>query len=267
MKDIHMTANAEIQHARVQQTPSERHETLVAANVKAKTLFSDKYEGASIRVKTVMHNRSVIRAFKRIFNISMRNWYIATTVPRSSPGNAGLASQVEQGMIKKINEASEFFKKKITLCEHIATEAEIDFGLISHGKEYVDDTRVIGPVAMQLRDLFLKADRYLDLTSALYSFGHMDSDAASNASFDVKKHLEATSTSIRNFRRLALEKVNDSGKARPGFKSVDVEGENAGQESAKAPSEAPSNVVGIDSTQPDQIAAEAPDHEPVLKTA
>lgn len=233
---------------RVIPSPAERHATLIAAGLKAKTQFADKYEGASIRLKTVMHNRPVIRSFKRIFNISMRNWYIATSVPRSSLGDAALASQVEAGMLKKISESIAFFKQKISQCQAIATETEVDFNLISHGAEYVDDTRVIGPVAMQMRELFLLSDRYLDLTQALYSFAQISGDEANNASFDVKKRLEAVSTSIRNYRRIALEKVNDSGKNRQGFKAVAVDGESVGQEknALPAPSEdAPTNVREI----------------------
>lgn len=243
---------------RVLPSPAERHATLVAAGLKAKTQFADKYEGASIRLKTVLHNRPVIRSFKRIFNISMRNWYIATSVPRASLGDAALAAQVEAGMLKKISESTAHFKQKISQCQAIATEAEVDFDLISHGAEYVDDTRVIGPVAMQMRELFLLADRYLDLTQALYSFAQISGDEANNASFEVKKRLEGVSTSIRNYRRIALEKVNDSGKNRQGFKAVAVDGDAAGEakEALPAPSETPSNVREIASATPDIAAPE-----------
>lgn len=230
---------------RVQPNAADRHATLVAANLKAKNQFADKFEGASIRLKTVLHNRPVIRSFKRIFNISMRNWYIATSVPRSSLGDAALASQVEAGMIKKVAETVAYFKQRISQAEVISRDAEIDFGLISHGAEYVDDTRVIGPVAMQMRELFLLSDRYLDVTQALYSFAQITGDEASNASFEVKKRLEAASTSIRNFRRLSLAKVNDAGKNREGFKAVTDDGDQEGPVALPAPVGIKNNVHDI----------------------
>ncbi|ABD71967.1 hypothetical protein Rfer_4280 (plasmid) [Rhodoferax ferrireducens T118] len=255
-----MTAVAEKQQQpRVQPSPGDRHATLIAANMKAKTQFADKYEGASIRLKTILHNRPVIRSFKRIFNISMRNWYIATSVPRASLGDASLASQVEAGMLKKIGETIEYFKKQIKQCEIVAADGEVDFALISHGAEFTDDTRVIGPVAMQLRQLFLMADHYLDLTQALYSFAQITGDEANNASYEVKKRLEAASTSIRNFRRLSLEKVNDSGKNREGFKAVAVDGDQAGQlKDALPASDEAGNVVGIASAGVAETPAGAP---------
>ena len=82
-KDPKMTAAAEKQTPRSQPSAADRHATLVAANLKAKIQFADRYEGASIRLKTTLHNRPVIRSFKRIFNTGMRNWYIATSVPVS----------------------------------------------------------------------------------------------------------------------------------------------------------------------------------------
>lgn len=224
-------------------TPAQRQAMLVAANVKAKNQFAEKYEGAVIKLNTVLHNRSVIRAFKRIFAISLRNWYIATTVPRSALGDSMMASQVEQAMLRKIGEAVKFFEQKISQCEAVAADASVDFSLIGHASEFVDDTRVIGPVSMQLRSLFLKADRFLDLTQALYSFGQADIDSANNASYEVKVRLDAVSTSIRNHRVMALQKVNQSGKARDGFKPVPVDGESAGEVSA--PQTAASNVLPI----------------------
>ena len=204
----------------------ERHALLVAENVKAKTQFTDKYEGATIKLKTVLHNRAVIRSFKRVYAISMRNWFIATNVARSGKGDSSLASSVEQGMLKKVSENIDFFKKKIQHCEIIAADADVDFSLISHGSVFTDDTPVVGPVAMQLRELFLCSDKYLDLTQALYSFAQITGDEANIASFEVKRRLEAVSTSIRNFRKVTLNKVNENGNARTGFKASSEENTN-----------------------------------------
>lgn len=248
-KDPKMTAAAEKQTPRSQPSAADRHATLVAANLKAKIQFADRYEGASIRLKTTLHNRPVIRSFKRIFNTGMRNWYIATSVPRASLGDSSLAAQVEAGMLKKVGETITHFKQKVSQCDVVARDANVDFSLISHGAEFADDTRVIGPVAMQLRELFLVTDRFLDLQQALYAFEQVSGDEANNASYDVKKRLEAVATSIRNFRRLALEKVNDSGKNRQGFKAVVID-EEAGQAEVIAlstPADTASNVTEISS--------------------
>lgn len=255
-----MTAAAEKPTPRSLPSATDRHATLVAANLKAKTQFADKYEGASIRLKTTLHNRPVIRSFKRIFNTGMRNWYIATSVPRASLGDSSLAAQVEAGMLKKVGETIAHFRQKVSQCDVVARDADVDFSLISHGAEFADDTRVIGPVAMQLRELFLLSDKYLDLMQALYAFEQATGDDANNASFDVKKRLEAVATSIRNFRRMALEKVNDSGKNRQGFKAIVLD-EEAGQAEIAAlvaPAGPQSNVLEISSAN--VVALPAADH-------
>lgn len=224
-------------------------------NAKAKALFTDKFEGASIRLKTVLHNRAVIRSFRRSYNISMRNWYIATTVTRSALGDATLASQSETRMLKKITEVSSAFKNKVAQCDAIAKDGGVDFSLIGHDHQFEDDTRIVGPVAMQLRELYLLCDRFLDLTSALYAYGQIDSTQASTNQHDVKRKLDGVITSIRNTRRLALNAVNEAGKARSGFKKVVIDGPNAGEEKGTGESPSPSTEVAVGNVTP--IAGEA----------
>jgi hypothetical protein len=143
------------------------HEALLKANISAKAQFADKYEGASIKLATKLHNRAVIRAFKRIFHISSRNWYIATNTPRTTLGDSALASKVEAGMLLKIKSVSDHFTSEINGAKALATDADVDFNLISHGTEFTEEVRVIGPVSMKLREMFIKADLLMDLQGAL----------------------------------------------------------------------------------------------------
>lgn len=217
-----MTAETVEKAPRVVPNPAERDAALRLANTKARKQFTEKFEGAFIPLKIVLFNRPVVREFNRTFHISMRNWYTATTVPRSALGDSTLANQVEAGMLKKVTETVKWFKNKIEQCEVIAKDDKVDFDLIGHGASYEETVPVIGPVAMQMHGMFKLADRYLDLMSALYSFGQIDGEASSNATYEVKKRLNAVATSIRNFRRMALQKVNEQGRSRDGFKAVDV---------------------------------------------
>jgi hypothetical protein len=226
-------------------SPAEKDAALLKMNQQAKALFADKYEGASIKLPTRLHNRAVIRAWKRGFNIGMRNWYIATNTPRSALGDTALATQVESGMLKKINEVTAHFTKHVTAAEATAKDAGVDFGLISHGAAYEEETRLIGPVAMKMRQMFLAADKYLDYQTALYTYGELTAEESNNSSYDVKKRLDAVATSIRNFRTLALNKVNESGKGREGFKSVDAEGNVPAEPKAGEIAPEGSNVIPI----------------------
>ena len=236
---------------RAQLSSKERHTALVAANLKARQQFVDKYEGASLRLKTTLHNRPVIREFKRAYNICMRNWHVATSVPSSALGDAGLAVKIEEGMLKKIAETTKYFKLKVAECHAHAKDADVDFSLLSHGVVFTDDTRVIGPVAMQLRQMFLEADRYIDLTQVLYAYSTITGVQAIDVTWDVKRQMQAVSTSLRNFRRLALEKVNTVGGGRDGFRAVVTDGDHAGvakadlaEATASKPAEAPVDVPG-----------------------
>lgn len=244
------------------------HEALLKANMSAKAQFADKYEGASIKLSTKLHNRAVIRAFKRIFHISMRNWYIATNTPRTTLGDSALASKVEAGMLLKIKSVTDHFTTEINGAKALAGDADVDFNLISHGTEYVEEVRVIGPVSMKMREMFMLADKLMDLQGALYAFGVIQSEAVNNTTYDVKKKLEACATSIRNFRTMSLNKVNESGKAREGFKAVDSEGQTPTQQTA-APLEgtvAPQKVVGIESAGGSQFV-EANNDDAMAKAA
>lgn len=205
-----------------------RDELAVQANAKAKEMFSNKFEGATISLPTVLHNRPVVRMFKRSFNIAMRNWHIATTVPRSALGESTLATLIETGMLKKVTDTVKYFKTECQKLEVIGNDAQINFGLISHGYEFKDDTKVIGPVAMQLRELFLTVDRFIDLNALVYSYGQISGEQASNNTYEVKKKVEGVITSIRNYRIMALNKVNEQGKSREGFKAVTVDGDDVG---------------------------------------
>jgi len=209
-------------------SPQKRDELAVQANAKAKEMFLHKYEGATIELPTVLHNRPVVRMFKRSFNIAMRNWHIATTVPRSALGESTLATLVEAGMLKKVSDTVKLFRTECQKLEVIGNDAGINFALISHGYEFRDDTKVIGPVAMQLRELFLVVDRFIDLNALVYSFSQISGEQASNNTYEVKKKVEGVITSIRNYRIMALNKVNEQGKSREGFKAVKTDGDDAG---------------------------------------
>jgi len=236
-------------------SPQKRDELALQANAKAKEMFLHKYEGATIELPTVLHNRPVVRMFKRSFNIAMRNWHIATTVPRSALGESTLATLVETGMLKKVSETVKYFKTECQKLEVIGNDASINFALISHGYEFKDDTKVIGPVAMQLRELFLTVDRFIDLNALIYSFGQITGEQASNNTYEVKRKVEGVITSIRNFRIMALNRVNEQGKSREGFKAVKIDGEDAGQPDGGGAS-APASVVASDPAVPSVAAAD-----------
>lgn len=247
-------------------SPADKDAALLKMNQQAKSLFADKYEGASIKLPTKLHNRAVIRAWKRSFNIGMRNWYIATNTPRSALGDSALATVVESGMLKKINEVTTHFTKQITAAEATANDAKVDFSLISHGAVYEEETRLIGPVAMKLRQMFLAADKYLDYQLALYTYGELTSEQSNNSSYDVKKRLDAVATSIRNYRTLALNKVNESGKGREGFKAVDGEG-NVADEKGAADTAAGSAVIPIAEAGGKSAASSGDTPEAIEETA
>lgn len=251
-------------------SPQKRDELALQANAKAKEMFLHKYEGATIELPTVLHNRPVVRMFKRSFNIAMRNWHIATTVPRSALGESTLATLVETGMLKKVADTVKHFRTECQKLEVIGNDANINFGLISHGYEFKDDTKIIGPVAMQLRELFIVVDRFIDLNALVYSFGQISADQASNNTYEVKKKVEGVITSIRNYRIMALNRVNEQGKSREGFKAVKIDGDEAGQPAPdSAPAAAALEAVGEQSSAadgselPQSPAAEASLEAPV----
>lgn len=195
----------------------DRDARALAVNARARAMFEGRYQGATIRLRTVLHHRPVIRSFTRSFAISMRNWHIATTVPRAALGDAALATQVEAGMLKKVGAALAHFRQRVEHAERAAGLAALDLSLIGHGHSYEEDTPVLGPVAMQVHELFLLCDKFLDLSTALYSFGQISGDEASTNLLEVKRRLQGVITSIRNQRRLALTRVNDSAGPRPAF--------------------------------------------------
>lgn len=219
---------------RVVPSPQERDAAMRKANQKAKSEFTERFEGAHIPMKTVLNNRAVTREFTRGFHISVRNWYTATNIARTVLGDVALANQIEAGMLKKVKETSDFFKNEVAKCEAIATDAGVDFSLIGHSVAYEEITKIIGPVAMGLHAVYKNADKYIDNKQALYAWGQISADEASNSIWEVKKRLQGLAASLRNYRRLSLETVNERGKSRSGFKAVATDGSVTGNESIDA---------------------------------
>ncbi len=193
---------------------------LLAANAKARAMFDKSYQGASIGLKTVLHHRSVIRIFTRSFAVAMRNWHIATTVPRAAVGSTTVAAEAEAAMLKKVDETLAYFRGKLAEREARARLAAVDLSLIRHGEAFVEETRVVGPVAVRMHELMLVCDKFLDASAAFYAFGQIDGTAANLELLDVKRRLQGVIASIRNHRRSALERVREM-KAPPAMVSSD----------------------------------------------
>lgn len=215
---------------RVVPSPHERDVAMRKANQAAKLQFTEKFEGAHIPMKTVLSNRAVTREFTRAFHITVRNWYVGTNVARTVLGDAALANQIEAGMIKKVKDTTDWFNNEILKSEAIANDAEVDFNLIGHTVHHEEITKIIGPVAMALHGMYKKADKYIDVKQVLYAYGQISADEASNSIWEVKKRLQGLAASLRNYRRIALETVNERGRGRDGFKSVATDGSVDGTE-------------------------------------
>lgn len=232
------SATAPVKATRVVPSPQERDAAMRKANQKAKSEFTERFEGAHIPMKTILNNRAVTREFTRGFHISVRNWYTGTNIARTVLGDAALANQVEAGMLKKVKETSDFFRNEVAKCEAIALDAGVDFSLIGHSVAYEETTKIIGPVAMALHGMYKYADKYIDVKQALYAWGQISADESSNSIWEVKKRLQGLAASLRNYRRLALETVNERGKSRNGFKAVATDGSVTGNESIDTASSA-----------------------------
>lgn len=231
-------------------TPAERQATLEKQSAAAERTFFDKYEGPILRIPTTLNCRETVRAYKRGYAISVKNWYVATNTPRTQLKDGALAAKIEAGMLKKIEETIKWFSSQTEAGNYKAKEAGVDMSVISHGVAFQEETKVIGPVAMKLRSLYQAADAFLMLSGALYTYAEINSDEHNKNKFDVKNKLDAVATSIRNFRAMGLQKVNEEGKGRPGFKPVNIDGDDAGE--VKGASTAPAGnvvpIVGADDT-------------------
>jgi hypothetical protein len=206
-------------------SPAARDKLMREHEMKAKDDFQKKYQGATLKLPVVLHHRPVVRSFTRSFNTSMRNWYIATTVARSALGDGAIAAQIEQAMILKVRDTTTRIKTQSEQLIVLAKDADADPGLLAHGFEHKETVTVLGPVAMQLRELYLAADKYLDMVTLAYTYSLMSGDDAATAAFQVKRSLESVGTSIRNRRIDVLKQVNQAGKQRQGYKQTPQEAE------------------------------------------
>lgn len=137
----------------------------------------------------------------------MRNWQIATTVPRLHPETKSLACQVEAQMLKKVGDTLTHFESRQKRYCELAQANGVDLALIRHADAFVEHVTVIGPVAMRLQLLFLTCDRFLDASAGLYAFGQIDGDVAYHDILEVKGRLQSTIATVRNQRKMVLELV------------------------------------------------------------
>ena len=226
---------------------------LEAANAKAKAQFLTAYEGATISIPTEFHHRPVIRAYKRTFAIIMRNWWLATNTARAQHPDKTLPAKIEAAMLRKIDEVKKHFQQAVKQCEALVANAEVDTSLIAHMASFKDEVRFLGPVAMRFREVLMLSDKYLDLVNLLYTFGEIDEKAHGEAAYDVRNKLAAIDTSVRNHWIGTRKRINDEGKARPGYKGA--EAQDAGAQAEAAPPAAPAESTSEAAQQPLEAAA------------
>ena len=201
-------------------TPAARFEADLNANVAARN-FLERYQGAVIRYKLRLGNRVVVRLFRRGYAISVRNWYIATTVPRTAIGDNAMSQAVEVAMLAKLSGALKAMDTEIGRTNALLEQESFDKALLSHPDEFRDDQcPAIGPVAMQLLRLYVRADTLVDNLAALYALSVLDQEQHSGGLLQLKRDMEGVAASIRNHRFATLTAVNKAGSSRPGFSAI-----------------------------------------------
>lgn len=207
-------------------TPAQRLTADLRANNAARS-FLDRYQGAVLRCKLRLGNRVVVRLFSRGYAISVRNWHIATTVPRVTLGDHAMSQAVEVAMLGKLSSTRKSLESLASQTEVLMQQIESPAEL-SHPDEFRDDQcPVLGPVAMQLFRLYVLADKLVDNYAILYAYGVMSQDQHSTSMLELKRELEGATASIRHQRFMTLSAVNKQGMAREGFTPIPQDSEIA----------------------------------------
>lgn len=218
-----------------------REDALIKANDRARKEFVNRYEGTAVSMAINLGNRPVVRQFRKSFDICMRDWHTATSVPRSALGDTALANAAEQRMMLRTTESLNWMKLKIRELEALATtDPDVDFSKAVHANPTCETVKIIGPVGMNLFNLYKHADKLCDYAQVAHIFGVMSSDEHSKLMYEVKERMQRVAAVIRNQRIEVLQRVNELGKNRPNFKSVDPHDEaDAHMEADEADAAAP----------------------------
>lgn len=186
-------------------------------NAKIRADFLRVYEGSTIKVPTTLRNRQVIRVHKRTFAVIMRNWFAATTLARAQLTEKVIASRIEAQMLAKIGEIRMALQKRLDQARLVVDQAGIDLTLIHNESVFTEDVVLLGPVTAKYRELLLLADEVLDVLMAVYTFGEISEAEYQSASYDIRNKLQSVEGTVRKYRVMVMQKVNDEGKARPGY--------------------------------------------------